>query len=143
MVSGDREALGRFAREHHVHYELEPEEVTGERRELVAVDVRLFAAHASSKLKTPACPECVDLLRELRSFAEQVVRSGDEASRTEVLPAASPALYQSTEDPGVDEVALTLRVRCDAPEHRRPEAGEERCLGEIRRRLDAVGVPRR
>jgi hypothetical protein len=40
-------------------------------------------------------------------------------------------------------VALTVRVRCASPEHREESANEDRCLGEIRRRLVAVGVPRR
>jgi hypothetical protein len=142
MEPQDRDALGRFAREHHVHYEVEPEVVEGKERELVAVDVRLFATHEKSKLEAPACPTCVELLRELQSFAEQLVRSGDAASRTEIVP-ASPVLYQSPEEPDADEVALTVRVRCTSPEHRRPGADEDRCLGELRERLHAAGVSRR
>ena len=135
--------LGQFAREHHVHYEVEPEEIAqGDRREVVGFDIRLFATRGESKLPAPACPTCVELLAELRTFAERLVASGDVASRSEIVPAA-PVLYVSTEVPDADEVALTVRVRCDAPDHRRPESGEERCLGEVRRRLEAAGVPRR
>lgn len=135
--------LARFAREHHVHYEVEPEEVLEhDRRELVGFQVRLFAMHEKVKLEAPACPSCNELLGELRSFAEEVVRESDAASRTEIVPAL-PALYQSTEVPDADEVALTLRVHCDSPDHARPGGGEEPCLAALRQRLDAVGVPRR
>jgi hypothetical protein len=136
------EELGRFVREHHVHYEVEPE-TTGaaEGREVVAFDIRLFATHGEGKLEAPACPRCVELTRELRSFAEEVVRSGEDADRTEILLGA-PALYQSTEVPDADEVAVTVRVRCGAPEHRKAE-GDDPCLGGIRERLAASGVPRR
>jgi hypothetical protein len=127
-----------------VHYEVQPEEVVeGEERELVGVQLRLFATHAEKpKLEAPACQSCAELLGELRSFAEELVRSGDAASRTEIVP-ASPKLYQSTEVPDADEVELTLRVHCDSPDHRTRGEGEDRCLGEIRERLNAVGVPRR
>jgi hypothetical protein len=141
----DREpdALKRFAREHHVHYEVERvEAVQGERRELVGVEVRLFATQPAQKLATPASPGSVELLGELRSFAEQIVRAEDDAHRTEVVP-PRPALYQSEEGPDVDEVELTVRIHCAAPEHRRPGAGEDPCLGAIRERLEALGVPRR
>jgi hypothetical protein len=137
----NREALGQFARERHVHYEVEPEVVEREQREIVAYQVRLFASHGKSPAGTPACPTCVELLGELRSFAERLIRSGDAANRTEIVPEL-PALYVSPESPDEDEVALTVRVRCESPEHRRPEGGEELCLGEVRRRLEAVGVPR-
>ena len=137
------EDLARFAREHHVHYEVAPEEVAeGDRREVVGFDVRLFATRGESKLPAPACPSCVELLAELRSFAERLVASGDVAGRAEIVP-QTPALYESTEVPDADEVALTVRVHCAAPDHRGGESGEDRCLGEVRRRLEAAGVPRR
>jgi hypothetical protein len=138
-----QDALARFAHEHHLHYEVEPEEVLDhERRELVGFQVRIFATHEKGKLEAPACPSCKELLGELRSFAEQVVHSSDAASRTEIVP-AQPALYQSTEVQDADEVALTLRVHCDSPDHRRPAAGEDRCLTQLRESLEAIGVPRR
>jgi hypothetical protein len=139
----DRDALDQFAREHHVHYEVEPEEVVeGEQRGLVGFQVRLFATHPGEKLAAPSSPSSVELLGELKSFAERLVGSTDAAHRTELVP-ASPALYQSTDAPDVDEVALTVRVHCDAPDHRQAGEREHRCLAEIRQRLDALGVPRR
>jgi hypothetical protein len=143
MELPDRDALGQFARQHHVHYEVDPEEAgEGDRRERVGLQVRLFATHDRSKLGAPGCPACVELLGELRSFAERLTRGSSAADRTELVP-ASPALYQSTEAPDADEVALTMRVRCATPEHRRPGSGEDLCLGEIRDRLAQLGVPRR
>src|SRR6266568_3066746 len=134
----DREGLGRFGREHHVHYDVEPEVVIeGEHREVVGFDVRLFATYGESKLATPACPRCVELSNELRSFAEHLVSPGDAASWTEIVP-AEPVLYQSAEEPDAEEVALTLRVRCDSSDERRG-TGEDRRLVEMKERLDAVG----
>jgi hypothetical protein len=140
----EHDALTRFAREHHVHYEVEREEAVQEgRRELVGVEVRLFAAQPAEKLATPGSPGSVGLLGELRAFAEQVVApAGDPAHRAEIVPPRA-VLYQSDEAPDMDEVELTVRVHCDAPEHRRADAGEDRCLGVIRERLEALGVPRR
>lgn len=143
METMQGEDLGRFAREHHVHYELEPETAgDGDRPDVVGWEVRLFATHGEAKLEAPSCPRCVELQQELRSFAERVVAAGEAAPRAEIAPAA-PALYASTEVPGADEVSIAVRVRCDAPDHRAGQAGEDPCLGELRQRLDALGVPRR
>lgn len=140
MERHDAEALGRFAREYHVHYEVEPEQA-GEPRasEVVGFAVRLFATHGEQKVETPTCPRCLELVKELREFAEGVLASGDAAGRAEIAP-ATPAVYQSTEVPGADEVAVAVRVHCHAPEHR---GAEDRCIGDLRQRLEALGVPRR
>jgi hypothetical protein len=119
----------------------------GERREVVGYEVRLFATHEQSRLPAPGCPRCLELVSELRSFAERLAPAGHAspghaASWTGIAPVA-PALYQSGEVPGADEVSLTMHVLCDSPEHRRADTGAHRCLEEIRERLGAVGVPRR
>jgi hypothetical protein len=138
MEFGDREALGRFVREHHVHYEVEPEEVIeAGKRDLVGLRLRIFATHEKTRMAVPGCPVCVKLELELQSFAEHVVRAGEQAKRTEIVPARR-ALFQSSEAPDADEVAVVVRVRCDSP-----RGGEDRCLGEIRDRLAQAGVPRR
>jgi hypothetical protein len=139
----DRDALRRFTREHHVHYEVEPEEAAAEgRREVTGFGVRLFATHGDSKLEAPQCPRCVALREELRSFALRLI-AGADGDRAELVPATASKIYRSTEVPGADEVAVRLHVRCTAPEHRAPEGGEDRCLGAVRERLEALGVPRR
>ncbi len=139
----DAEALDRFVREHHVHYEVLPEEAfEGGRREVVGFDVRLFGTHGEARLEAPACPRCTELLTELRSFAESVVSSADATERSEIV-SEPQALYQSKEVPGADEVAVTMRIRCGSPEHRRPGAGEDPCLADVRQQLDSLGVPRR
>lgn len=142
MEIPDRAVLGQFARERHVHYDVEREVIEGEQREVVGFRVRLFAAHGKSGPGTPMCPKCIELLRELQSFVERLVRTSEVASRTEIVP-ATPTLYESAEDRTEDEVALTVHVRCQSPEHRQPGAGEDLCLRDVRERLDAVGVPRR
>ncbi len=143
MEASDRTGLHEFVRRHHVHYEVEPEEVSqGGQRELVGVRLRLLATHERARLDAPGCPACVDLLRELGSFADRVVGEAGIAERAETIP-ATRKLYQSSEDRSADEVALTIRVRCDAPEHRQPGAGEDRCLAGVRERLRELGVERR
>ena len=143
MNSRERAELHDFVRRSHVHYELEPEETTGSPgRELVSVRIRLLATHERERLSTPGCPPCTQLLGELQAFARRVAAEAGVADRAETIPALRK-LYQSSEDPNADEVALTLRIRCDAPEHRRPGAGEDRCLGGVRERLAELGVSRR
>ncbi len=142
MEGRERAALRDFVRAHHVHYEVEPEEVSdGRARELVGVRLRLLAMHDRAPLEAPGGPACVELLRELAAFADRVVGEAGIAERAETIP-ATRKLYQSSEDRNADEVALTIRVRCDAPEHRRPGAGEDRCLAAVRDRLAEAGVAR-
>jgi hypothetical protein len=143
MDSHDLGALSRFVKEHHVHYEIEPETVVQrDRREVVGYEVRLFATHGEARLRAPGCRECAELVGELRSFAERLVVPGHAAAWTGTL-AASPALYQSSEVLGADEVAITMRVHCDSPDHQQTEAGGRRCMDEIRERLGEAGIPRR
>jgi hypothetical protein len=140
MEPRDRAAMLAFVRAHHVHYEVQPEEVgEGSRRELVGVRLRLLAAHERGKLEAPGCPACVELLRDMRSFADRLAAEAGLGDRAEVIP-ASRKLYQSAEDRDVDEVAVTLRIRCDAPEDRRPGAGQERCLAGLQQRLAELGA---
>ncbi len=142
MAQPDLHGLRDFARAHHVHYEVEPEEVTDRsHRELVGVRLRLLATHERARLDAPGCPACVDLLRELSSFADRVVGEAGVAERAETIP-ATRKLYQSSEDRNADEVALTIRVRCEAPEQRQPGAGQDRCLAAVTDRLAEVGATR-
>jgi hypothetical protein len=132
--------LRDFARKCHLHYEVEREEsIEGSRRELVGVRLRLLARHERGKLTVPACPACVELLRELSSFAKRVASDAGVGDRAETIPLTGK-LYQSSDDKDADEVALTLRVHCDAPDQRQPGAGEERCWGALRERLAELGV---
>jgi hypothetical protein len=142
MDATDPAALRDFVRAHHVHYEEEPEEVAERRRrEVVGVRLRLLATHERKSLGAPGCPACVELLGELRALADRVVADAGVADRAETIP-ATRKLYESDEDRSADEVALTVRVRCDAPEHRRPGAGGDRCVAAVRDRLAALGVAR-
>ncbi len=141
MDPGERGALHAFVREHRVHYEVEPEEVDeGRRRALVALRLRLLATHPREKLAVPGCPACAELLGELQSFAGRVAAEAGLDERAETIPAARK-LYESEEDRQADEVAVTLRIHCDAPEDRRP-GDENATLATIRERLGELGVQR-
>jgi hypothetical protein len=141
MARADRE----FVREHHVHYEVEPEEVVApDHREVTGYRVRLFATHGEDKLEDPACERCVALRGELQEFAQALARPGEAGDAMEVVSGTAPRIYRSSEVPGADEVHVTMRVICGSPEHRRePAEREQRCLGAITRRLEELGVPRR
>jgi hypothetical protein len=142
MATGDPVQLREFAREHHLHYEVEREETgDGADRELAGVRLRLLARHERPSLEAPACPACVELLRDLQAFADRVVADAGVGDRAETIPAPRK-LYQAAGERDADEVALTIRVRCLAPEHRRPGAGEDRCLAPVRERLAELGVAR-
>ncbi len=145
MDAPDGESLGRFVREHHVHYEVAPEEVVEpSHHEVTGYQVRLFATHGESGLEGPSCPQCVDLTNELRGFARSLVPPAGEGDPAEVVPPrAAPKLYRSTEVPGADEVSVTVRVLCTSAEHRAAGAPEERCLEPLKTRLEGLGVPRR
>ncbi len=114
----------------------------GSRTELAGVRIRLLATHARGALGAPGCPECLQLLGDLQSFADRVVAEAGVAERSETIPAPRK-LYQSSEERNADEVALTLRVHCVAPEHRQPGAGEDRCLAGVRERLRELGAEQR
>jgi hypothetical protein len=142
MESLDGGELGLFAREHHVHYELETEARATAGPGGATFDVRLFASHGEDKLEAPGCPRCLELGRELRSFAERALVHGDAVAWTEIIQ--TPAvLYASTEPRGPDEVSVTVRVLGEAAPHEEGErgAGADPHLREIQERLRAIGVP--
>lgn len=145
MQAADRGTLGRFVREHHLHYEVEPEEtVAPDHREVTGYQVRLFATHGEAKLEEPACPRCVELTSELREFARELVEPAGGGDRAEVVPPrATPKIYKSTEVDGADEVSVTVRVLCATPEHRGQGGPAERCIEPLRGKLEKLGVPRR
>jgi hypothetical protein len=143
MEAADGDGLRAFVREHHLHYEVEAEEVVAaNRREVTGWRLRLFATHGEAKLEGPSCPRCLELTGELESFAGRIAPPAG-ADRAEVVPKAAPKLYRSTEVPGADEVSVTVRVLCASPEHRAASASEERCLEPIKAELDRLGIPRR
>lgn len=141
MAAPDRE----FVRAHHLHYEVEPEEVVApDHREVTGYRVRLFATHGEDRLEEPACPRCHELRAELQAFARALLPpDGERGEHAELVPAASPKIYKSSEVPGADEVHVTVRVLCGSPGQRGPRGPDERCLAPITRRLEELGVPRR
>ncbi len=140
MDPHDRATMGEFVRRHHVHLEVEPEEATGgPGPALTGFRLRLLATADRARLAAPASAASAALLGELRAFADRIAAEAGVSDRAEAIP-ASRKLYQSADDRDADEVALTLRIRCDRPEHRAPGAGEDRCLAAVRARLAEVGV---
>jgi len=133
-VRGDEE-LRRFAREHHVSYCIEREAPAAREHLGSTFEVQLFATHGEDRLEAPACPRCVELTRELTSFASELLALADAGERAEILP-PTPVIYASTDPQGPDEVSLVLRVMAE-------RAAPDGHLRRIEDGLKALGIPRR
>ncbi len=134
---GELDDLPRFAREHHLSYDVEEESPAADAQEAATFEVRLFATHGEDRLEAPTCPRCVELTTTLREFATRVVTALDATSWAEILEPA-PVLYTAANQHGPDEVSVVLRVldeRADAP-------GEGR-VGTLEHHLKSLGIERR
>ena len=139
----DVEDLKRTAKRHRVHYQV-GREVTfnADARVAVGFEVRLYAVHDKREHVLPGCPKCIDLLGELRRVAEWLVPHEHRPTVTSIEP-FDPALYDSKDVPGADEIALCLRLSHREGYAKPIDACEERCLKEIRERLKILSVPER
>lgn len=142
-TSPELEDLEEIARTRHVHFDVEPE-VTfrGSERVKVGFQVRLWAVHQKGARALPGCPKCWDLVEDLRRIAEHVVPAEERPTRAELAP-FRPALYDSRVVPEADEVSVTIRLIHRDGYDRPVDPCEERCLGEIRARLRALGIKER
>ena len=137
------EQLRDSARRHHVHFEVQPELIL-ERdvRTQVGFQVRVWTVHDKGSHAMPGCVKCQELLAELDRIVQWAIPAEDRLTRVEIeRPGA--ALYDSSEVPGADEVALNIRLT-----HREAYASpvdpcERRCLQQIRQRLRWLGIPER
>jgi hypothetical protein len=138
-----RADLSSFAHAHRVRFEVQPE-VTfdGTDRLSVGYRISLWALHEKGARAIPGCPKCISLVEGLRQIAAEAVPREARPTRVSMEP-FEPALYDSIEVPGADEVRLDVRLthrdRYDAP----IDACEDRCLREIRGRLKDLGVRER
>ena len=135
--------LASYARAHHVRFEVQPEVTfAGAERLTVGYRLSLWALHEKGARAMPGCPKCVSLVEGLRQIAAEAVPPEGRPTRISVEP-FEPALYDSAEVSGADEVRLDVRLthrdRYDAP----IDACEDRCLREIRGRLKQLGVRER
>ena len=140
----EQSGVRHFVKEHHVHFSIEPEwAVTPGGRRAVGFNVRLFAALEKGDRTLPGGSKSRALAASLRKVVESLLPECDSAARIDVEP-FSPALYDSREVPGADEVALTLRLLHYSENYARPvDASEERCLRALRSRFKAVSLPER
>ncbi len=137
--TGGGEEFRRFAREHRVRYDVEAEPPPRVARGGRTFEVRLFATHGDDKLEAPGCPSCVELARDLRSFATQVVTAVEGADWAEVMEPA-PVIYASTDQKGPDEVSIVLHVLGERPDDT-PDTDPR--VRRIEDHLKAVGAARR
>ena len=143
MNEPQRDELSSFARAHHVRFEVQPEVTfAGAERLTVGYRLSLWALHEKGSGAMPGCPKCVSLVEGLRQIATEAVPREARATRISMEP-FEPALYDSTEVSGADEVRLDVRLthrdRYDAP----IDACEDRCLREIRGQLKQLGIRER
>lgn len=138
--SGQPLELRELVREHHVHFEVQPEVVIlGSERRKVGYEVRLWAVHPKGARALPGCGKCRALLDDLRRLAAEVLPRDERPTRYAIEP-PSPALYVSSVVEGADEVGLGVRLLHRSDYGRPVDACEERCLREIRQRLKALGA---
>jgi hypothetical protein len=139
----DAEEFRTLARKHHIHYDIEPEIVLqGTERVKVGFAVRLWAVHPKGAKALPGCPQCAILVEDLRGLARWLVPAEERPTRADLEP-FRPALYDSREIPGADEVMVAIRLVHREGYERPVDACEERCLKEIRERLRELGIPER
>lgn len=137
------EDLRAIARRHHVHFEVSPEiHVEGSVRTKVGFLVRVWSVHDRGAHAMPGCDRCRDLLRELERIVQWVIPPEERPTRVQ-LESTGPALYDSREVPGADEVAINIRLTHRETYANPIDACEERCLRQIRERLRWLGVPER
>jgi hypothetical protein len=135
--------LAELVRDLHIHFEVEPEVIVqGSERVKVGFEVRLWAVHPRGARALPGCEKCRDLAAELRRIATWAIPSEHRPTRVEIEP-FRPALYDSREVLGADEVALAIRLIHREGWDRPVDPCEERCLKEIRQRLRSLGIQER
>jgi hypothetical protein len=145
MVDGVADNADReFVKRHHVHYSVAPDWVAGrEGRWSVGFEVRLFAVQGKGAGGLPGGPRSRALVRRLGNLAQALLPDCRTMAHIDFDP-FRPALYDSSEVPGADEVALTMRLLHCSEDYSLPvDAAQERCLREIRRRLKLLSIPER
>lgn len=143
MVHGSAvtpERLRDVVRTRRVYYEVTSEvDFVGAERRQVGYELKLWAAHEKGARALPGCPKCWDIVEDLRRIAEWLAEGEEAATRWEVQP-FDRALHDSGQFPALDEIDLSLkllhRYGSDAP----LDAGRERCLRNVKRKLAHLGV---
>ncbi len=130
--------LQRFAREHHVSYDVVEDAQPAAGQQGRAFELRLFATHGEDKLEAPLCPRSTELARELQSFASGIVASVDGAGWAEIME-PPPVVYAAASQRGPAEVSLALHVLGD-PNESGAADGHVRTLEQ---NLKALGISRR
>ncbi len=137
------EELRASAKRHHVHFEVRPEVVMeGDARVKVGFEVRVWTVHDKGAHALPGCTKCHDLLAELDRIVQWAIPTGERPTRIEIEH-SGPVLYDSSELPGADEVAITIRLMHREAYAAPIDACEERCLRQVRERLRCLGIPER
>jgi hypothetical protein len=140
---GTAEEFETFVRDHHVHFDVDPEVTFRDGHRLkIGFEVRLWAVHPKGAGALPGCSKCHDLVGGLRRIAECVIPGERRPTQIEFEP-FHPVLYDSREVAGADEVAVTLRLAHRDGSERPADDCQERCLKEIRQRLRAMGIRER
>lgn len=140
----DEPALRHFLRHHRVYFSVDREWSFGRGggRLPGRYEIRLFAAHDKGARALPACAKTKALASSLRSFAEAIAPSCPAETRIEVGP-FRPALYESREVPGVDEVAISISISRARPDDAAAAAAEARCMRSLRERLKRFALRER
>jgi hypothetical protein len=135
--------LAEFVRAHHVHFDVRPETaMRGMERVKVGFEVRIWGMHARGARVLPGCKKCRDLAADLGRLAEWAIPHEDRPTRILIEP-LQPALYDSKDVAGADEIAIAIRLVHRDGYERPIDACEESCLKEIRERLRTLKAQER
>lgn len=130
-----------LVRRHAVRFEVYPDEEIGDggQRVRVGFRIQLWGLHEHPEGVLPGCEACQSVYENLRTIAEATLPTDQRKSRYEIEPFDS-ALYSAPERRDRDEVLLEVRVLHRHETFAPIDPCEERCLGDIRRRLGELGV---
>lgn len=111
----------------------------GERRRTAALEVRLWSTLARGAARLPGEPACREALRAATRVAEAALGRDGGAPLDDLEP-IRPALYESSQFPGCDEVFVAIRLPLHFGEDGAEDEDREARLRALRARLDRLGV---
>jgi len=109
------------------------------RRRLAAVELRLWATLPRGASGLPGAPGTREGVRAACRVAEAVLARGDGPPAGELEP-FRPALYESRQFPGCDELFVAIRLPFRFGEDGAEDRGWEPRLQVLRGRLERIGV---
>lgn len=140
------ETLRELIARHSARFEVHPHrEFSGEHVVRVGFDLHLYGLLDDSLDVAPGCAECLEVYEALREVSDWILPPDHRPSRYDIEP-FDRALHVVQGDEARDEIRLVLRILHRDHFFQPIDACEERCLGEMTKKLKLLGAregPRR